>query len=72
MEYRDTQKAKVQALKDGQECGIFWFEEGGGIVHKCNGMLLLFSVPQYGGSDSYEGTFYEEEIDKLLDSDCLK
>lgn len=59
---------KILKLGDG-ECVYFnMFQEGGAVCHYCNGMYLLFEVPLYGGVETYEGTFYKEELGNLIDT----
>ena len=58
---------KLSDLKDGDNCTVFWFDGGGGMVYKANGMYLLFSVPQFGGQETYEEIYYENQLTDLLD-----
>ena len=64
---KDSDISKVRSLGHGQSCTIFWFEEGGGEVHRIWDTLLLFEIPQYGGEGRYEGSFNLDEIEKLVD-----
>jgi hypothetical protein len=57
---------KIKALATGEQCNIFWFEEGGGVVYKVYDRLILFEVPQYGGHMVYENTFHISEAEKLV------
>ena len=58
----------VKSLKHGQDCTVFWCEEGGGLVYRLFDAFILFYVAQYGGTEpTYEATFYESEIEKLVD-----
>lgn len=59
---------KVKALGPfNSNCTVNWFEEGGGEVYRIWDTLILFSIPQYGGEGSFEGTFTLSEIEKLVD-----
>ena len=61
---KDTQK--VEDLKNGEMSYINVFQEGGASVYRCNDMYLLFSIPLYGGAECYEGTYYENQINDLV------
>lgn len=59
---------KVKSLQVGQECTVFWFDGGGGIV-RCPSPSLyeLYEVPQYGGEERYHGLYIVGEEMTLLD-----
>lgn len=58
---------EIKKLKDGSHCYFNMFQGGGVACHKCNGMYLLFSVPLYGGVESYEGTYYGNQISEMVE-----
>ncbi len=62
-----TDKAKLLALKTGEVAHIFWFEEGGGEVHKLPGSYDLYDVPQYGGEPRFYANFPEGQEDQIVD-----
>lgn len=68
METQEEAAAKIEALKDGDHCYFNMFQEGGALCHRCNGMYLLFEIPLYGGAEVYEGTFYENQINDLVNT----
>lgn len=67
MNSREQDLEAVKALQPDKHCTVFWFEEGGGEVHRIWDTLLLFSIPQYGGDGRFEGAFYLDEAEKLVD-----
>jgi len=67
MRTREQDIAAVKALGLGGNCTVFWSEGGGGEVHRIWDTLILFSIPQYGGEGSFEGTFKLAEVEKLVD-----
>ena len=67
MKTREQDIAAVKSLGHGQNCTVFWSEEGGGEVHKIWDTLFLFSIPQYGGEGRFEKAFREDEIEKLVE-----
>ena len=67
-EARERDIAKVKALAPFcGKCTVFWHEGGGGEVYRIWDMLFLFSIPQYGGEGSFEGSFAVSEAEKLVD-----
>ena len=50
---------KVMAMKEGEECTVFWSAESGGLVERVNGGYNLFEVTQYGVNIFFE-KFFEE------------
>jgi len=68
MNEREKDIQKVKSLTPfGGKCLVFWNEGGGGEVYRIWDTLFLFSIPQYGGEGSFEGSFTIGEIDKLVD-----
>ena len=65
----DNDMKKLEELKTGEKCFVNWYEEGGGIVYKLsNGTYVLFSVPQFGGYESFEGCYGDKtKLPALLD-----
>ena len=64
---KETDIKKVASLSPGESCTVFWFDGGGGIVYRINDQLVIYSVPQYGGDESYEATFALSETEQLVD-----
>ena len=58
---------EVDALKDGQHCYINMFQDGGASIYRCNGMLLIFEIPLYGGKEQYMETAHHTESKRLVD-----
>jgi hypothetical protein len=61
MNNKDENKIdEIMSLKnDGDSASVAWSEGGGGMVYYFKGLLVLFSVPQYGGPESFENVFYK-------------
>jgi len=57
---------KIEKLKDGEHCYFNMLEGGGFVCYKCNGMYLLFEIPLYGGVERYEGTYFENQLNDLV------
>ena len=57
---------KIKKLKDGDRCYFNMFQDGGAVCYKCNGMYLLFSIPLYGGAEIYSGTYFENQLNDLV------
>ena len=58
----------LASAKNGVPEYINWSKEGGAEVHRVNyNWYVLFRITQYGGSPHYEGTFYENDIDRLIE-----
>lgn len=59
---------KLKNMHPGEQCTVNWFEEGGGVVYMLsNHTYILFSVPQYGGDEEFEGCYHGNQmLDKLL------
>lgn len=59
----------LQTLRPGEQCTVNWFEEGGGVVYMLpNYTYILFSVPQYGGYEAFEGCYDgKKNLAELLD-----
>lgn len=57
----------IKKLKDGERCYFNMFQDGGAVCYRCNGMYVLFSIPLYGGEEAYEKTFYEEQINEMIE-----
>lgn len=68
MESKKEAIGKIEALRDGERCYFNMFQEGGAVCYKCNGMLLLFEIPLYGGVEQYEATYFESQISDLVDN----
>ncbi len=64
---KDRDIAKVKALGHGDNCTVFWHEEGGGEVYRVWDMLFLFEIPQYGGEGRYAGSFDLDGVEQLVD-----
>jgi len=62
----EKQVEELKKLKNGEHCYFDMFMEGGACCHKCNGMYLLFGVPLYGGKEGYVGTYYESQLNDLV------
>ena len=60
-------REEIEKLNDGEYCCFNMFEEGGAVCYKCNGMLLLFEIPQYGGEERYSGTYFENQLNALIE-----
>ena len=67
MECEKESIAKVEALKCGEHVYFNMFQDGGAVCYECNGMYLLFEVPLYGGRESYEGTYFKNQIPDLIE-----
>ncbi len=67
MRTREQDIQTVQALAHGGTCTVFWFEDGGGEVHRIWDMLFLFEIPQYGGEGIFAGAFTLDDVEKLVD-----
>ncbi len=67
MRTREEDIAVVKNLGHGGNCTVFWFEEGGGDVYRIWDKLFLFSIPQYGGEGTFEGSFELDQIEQLVD-----
>ena len=66
----ETQKQaveKIEKLKDGEHCYFNMFEGGGAACYKCNGMYLLFEITAYGVRECYEGAYFKDQINDLID-----
>ena len=59
---------KIEALKNGEHCYFNMFQDGGSVCYKCNGMYLLFGIPLYGGVEQYENTYFENQLNDLIDT----
>jgi len=66
MNWLEADIMKVRELSHKQDCTIFWFEGGGGEVHKIWDMYFLFEIPQYGGEGRFEGAYDETQIEELV------
>jgi len=58
---------EIDKLIDGEYYYFNMREEGGAICYKCNGMYLLFEIPQYGGEEQYTNIYYENQINELIE-----
>lgn len=67
MSTREKDIEKVKNLTMGKPCCVNWYDGGGGIVHLIGDKLFLYSIPQYGGEETLEGTFNLDEAEKLVD-----
>ena len=67
METKEEAYKKISSLKDGEYCYFNMFQDGGAVTYKCNGMYLLFEITQYGISEYYESTYFENQINDLVD-----
>ena len=56
----------LEQLKDGEKMYFNMFEDGGALCYKCNGMYLLFEIPQYGGEERYVNTYFENQLIDLI------
>jgi len=68
METQKQARDKIEKLKDGEHCYFNIFQSGGAVCYKCNGMYLLFEVPLYGGEEIYENTYFENELNDLINT----
>ena len=57
---------KVRELREGEECTVNWFSEGGGIIYRIGTGFDLYSVPQYGGQETYEASSTYLNVEDLL------
>ncbi len=57
---------KIKKLKNGEHCYFNMFQDGGSACYKCNGMYLLFSIPMYGGKETYVRTYFEKQLNDLV------
>lgn len=58
---------KVEPLKDGEHCYFNMLQDGGAVCYKCNGMYLLFEITQYGINEIYEFTYFENQLNEMID-----
>jgi len=63
----DKDLDKIKALKNGERCYFNMFQDGGAVCYRCNDMFLLFSIPLYGGKEAYENTYYESDVEKMIE-----
>lgn len=68
METKDQAIEKIKKLKDGEHCYFNMFQDGGAVCYRCNGMYLLFEVPLYGGVAQYEKTYFENQLNELINT----
>lgn len=57
---------KISKLKDGEHLYFNMFQDGGAVCYKCNGMYLLFEVTLNGVNEHYEGTYFENQINDMI------
>ena len=68
MKTREQIIQDIQSLKDGDNYEFNFFQDGGSTVYNCNGMYLLFVTHIYGDTEDYDGIYYREDIDKLVET----
>lgn len=66
MEDKKSVFEKINKLNNGEYCNFNMFQEGGAVVYKCNYMYLLFEIPTYGGDERYEGTYFENQKNDMI------
>lgn len=57
---------KVKELQHGENCVIFWAEEGGGEVYRIWDTLFLFEIPQYGGEGNFVNSYHINQLEELV------
>lgn len=67
METKEQACDKIVSLKDGEHCYFNMVQDGGAVVYKCNGMYLLFEITLYGINEFYEGTYFENQVEFIVD-----
>ena len=67
METKKQAIEKIEALKDGEHCHFNMFQDGGAVCYKCNGMYLLFELTQYGIREIYEDTYFENQLNEMIE-----
>lgn len=67
METKKKAIKKIEALKDGEHCHFNMFQDGGAVCYKCNGMYLLFELTQYGIREMYEDTYFENQLNEMVE-----
>ena len=67
METKKQAYEAIAKLKDGEHCCFNMFQEGGAACYKCNGMYLLFEIPIYGGKEVYEQSYFENQLNDLIE-----
>lgn len=67
METKKEALQKIESLEDGDHVYVNMFQDGGACIYKCNGMYLLFEITQYGINEYYEGTYFENQLNDLLE-----
>jgi hypothetical protein len=60
-------KEKLLKLKNGEHLYFNMFQDGGAVAYKCNGYLMLFSIPLYGGCEAFEGAYMIGDAERLID-----
>jgi hypothetical protein len=60
-------KEKLLKLRDGEHIYFNMFQDGGAVAYECNGYLMLFSIPIYGGYESFEGAHMRDAVEGLID-----
>ena len=68
METKQSAFDKISNLIDGEHCYFNMFQDGGAVCYKCNGMFLLFEITQYGVNEMYENTYFENQINELVNT----
>ena len=64
---KDKDLQKLQEMKPTQWRYVNWSEESGGEVQMVHNMYVLFEVSQYGGIPQYVGTYWRNELHKIID-----
>ncbi len=64
---RSDDRKKLEALKDGQECTLNWFEESGGLATRKGDIYTLEEVTGYGANSQEEGKYTANEFEEMLD-----
>jgi len=68
METKKEAINKIESLKDGEHTYFNMFQDGGAVCYKCNGMYLLFEITLYGVNEHYEGTYFENQLNDLVNT----
>lgn len=68
METKQSAFDKITNLEDGEHCYFNMFQDGGAVCYKCNGMFLLFEITQYGINEMYENTYFENQVNELINT----
>ena len=63
---QETDYERINGLDNGQCCAIGMFEGGGGEIHKCNHVFVLFEIPQYGCVPKLSGAYEQGQRSRKI------